>query len=58
MVGHLEDAAEVGRLLLVEEEAGLRRVRVLIARAREKAERDERVEEVAGASLVQSQSRA
>ena len=50
MVGHLEDAADVGRLLLVEKEAGLRRVRVLIAGACEKAERDERVEEVAGPS--------
>jgi hypothetical protein len=54
-VGHLEDAADIRRLLLVEEEAGLRRVRVDVAGALQEAERDQRVEEVEGGARVQAE---
>ena len=58
LVRHFQNAADVGRLLPVEKEIGLGGVRILVARAREKAERDQRVEEVARRARVQAQTPA
>ena len=57
MVRHLEDAADVGRLLPVEEQVGLGRVGVAVAGALQEAERDQRVEEVARRARVQAEPR-
>ena len=54
-VQHLEQAAHVGGLRAVEEEVGLRGVRVALAVADEHAERDERVEEVPRAPRVEAE---
>ena len=58
MVRHLEDAADVGRLLPIEEEIGLGRVGVLLAVALQEAERHEGIEEVARRTRVQPQASA
>ena len=55
-VHHLKHAAAISGLIAVEIELGLGRVGVApIGKALQHAERDERVEEVAGAALVQSE---
>jgi predicted metal-dependent hydrolase len=58
MVGHLEDAADVRGLASIEKQVRLQRIAVAVALAREEAERDERVEEVTRAALVQAQPAA
>src|ERR1051325_7075444 len=55
MAAHLEDAADVGWLRLVEKQRRLRRVRIDAAFSLQKTQRHERVEEVARRSLVQTQ---
>ena len=57
-VRHFEEPTEVGGLLLVEEEVGLRRVGILITVALEEAQGDERVEKVARRTRVESQTSA
>ena len=59
VVRHLEDAADVRRLLAVEEEIGLGRVARSDRRSRcEEAERHQRVEEVARRARVQAEAAA
>ena len=58
MVGHFENAADIRRLGLVQEQVRLRRVRVPIAAAREKAERDERIEKITRRSRMQAETLA
>ena len=55
VVGHLEDAADVGRLAAIEEQIGLGRVGVAVAARAQEAERDERIEEVARRARVQAE---
>ena len=57
-VRHLEHSADVGRLALVEEQAGRSGVAVRALLALEKAKRHERVEEVARRARMQAQPRA
>ena len=56
LVGHLQHAADVGRLALVEEEIGLGRVVVDAVAALEEPEGDERVEEVARGARMQAEA--
>ena len=56
LVGHLEDSADVGRLALIQKEVGRGRVVVLAVSALEKAQRDERVEEVARRTRMQAKA--
>ena len=58
VVGHLEDAADVGGLALVEEEIGGGRVGVGAVAALEEAEGDEGVEEVARGAGMQAEAGA
>jgi hypothetical protein len=58
VIGHLEDAANVRRLLAVEEEIGFRRVGVTIALTRQEPQRDQRVEEIERRSGVQPEPAA
>ena len=46
-VGHLQHSADVGRLVLVEEQIGLRSVGVDAVLALQKAERNQRIKEIA-----------
>ena len=57
-VGHLQDAADVLGLLLVEEELGGRGICVVAVAALEAVERDEGVEEVAGRAWVKADAAA
>ena len=56
LVGHLEHAADVGRLVFVEEEVGRGRVGVDSVAAFQEAERHQRVEKVAGRSRMQAEA--
>lgn len=57
VVRHFEDAADVGRLVLVEEEVGLEAVGIdAVVVAGEKAESDEGVEKIAGAAGMEAHS--
>ena len=58
MVGHLEDAADVGGLALVEEEIGGGRVVVGAVAALEEVEGDESIEEVACGAWVEAEAGA
>ena len=58
LVRHLENAADVGRLLAVEKEVRLRSVRIQVPGAREKTERHERIQEIARRPRVQPQTSA
>ncbi|HWA84855.1 MAG TPA: hypothetical protein VG710_01420 [Opitutus sp.] len=58
VIRHLEDAADVGRFFPVEKEGGLGSVAVAVAFTLEKAERDERIEEIAGGAFVQAEPAA
>ena len=55
LVRHLEDAADVGRLLLVEERIGGRSVGVLAARALQKSQRHQGVQKIAGGARMQAE---
>ena len=58
VVGHLEDAADVGGLALVEEEIGGGRVVVDAVAALEEVEGDEGVEEVVCGARMQAKAGA
>ena len=55
MVGHLQYAANVRRLALVEEEIGGRRVVILAVAALEKFQRYQRIQEITCGSRVQAE---
>ena len=55
-VGHLENAADIRRLALVEKQVGVRGVRVDAAGAREEAERHQRIEEIMRRSRMQAEA--
>src|SRR5579863_724615 len=55
-VGHLENAADIRRLVLVKEQIGGGRVRVRAVLPLEKSERHQRVEKIAGGPRMQAQA--
>ena len=56
LVGHLEDSADVGRLALIQKEVGRGRVVILAVQALEKAQRDQRVQEIARRTRMQAET--
>ena len=58
VVGHFQNTADVGRLLLVQKQRGRRRVRVDPVLALQKPERDQRIQEISRRPGVQAQASA
>jgi hypothetical protein len=58
MVGHLEDAADIGGLPAVQKEVGFRGVRVAVTVAVEEAEGHQRVQKVARRAGMETQTGA
>ena len=56
LVGHLEHAADVARLVLVEKQIGGRSVGVVAVVALKKSERNQRVEKVARGAGMQAEA--
>ena len=56
VVRHLENAAEIGRLALVEKQVGCGRIAVDAVGPLEKAERDQRVEEIPSRARIKAEA--